>query len=115
MRKQSSHSLLLKIFNNLAVVLVPHSCLEKADVHTRKNLSQKFRHIGYNIDPYGQLFFTNSISVWNGLTKDMAEANTLDIFKFKLQSKLHQCISEYIRQRILLINEPEHTFNYVRD
>ena len=69
----------------------------------------------YNIDPYGQSFFTNCTSVWNGLTKDMAEANTLDIFKFKLQSKLHQCISEHIRQRILLINEPEHTFNYVRD
>ena len=37
-------------------------CLEKADVRTRKIHSQKFRHIGYNIDPYGQSFFPNCIS-----------------------------------------------------
>ena len=42
--------------------MVPHSCLEKADVRTRKKHSQKFRHIGYNIDPYGQSFFPNCIS-----------------------------------------------------
>ena len=42
----------------------------------------------YNIDPYGQSFFPNCISAWNGLAKDIAEANTLDIFKskFKLQN-----------------------------
>ena len=44
--------LFYQIINNLAVV--PHSCLEKADVRTWKNHSQKFRHIGYNVDPYGQ-------------------------------------------------------------
>ena len=81
-RKQSSHSI-LQNYQNLAVV--PHSCLEKADVRTRKTHSQKFRHIGY-IDPYGQSFFPNCISVWNGLAKDIAEANTLDIFKSKLQN-----------------------------
>ena len=68
------------------LAVVPHSCLEKADVRTRKKHSQKFRHIGYNIDPYGQSFFPNCISVWNGLAKDIAEANTLDIFKSKLQN-----------------------------
>ena len=78
------HFLFYKIINNLAVV--PHSCLEKADVRTRKKHSQKFRHIGYNIDPYGQSFFPNCISAWNGLAKDIAEANTLDIFKSKLQN-----------------------------
>ena len=72
------------ILNNLAVV--PHSCVEKADVRTRKKHSQKFRHIGYNIDPYGQSFFPNCISAWYGLAKDIAEANTLDIFKYKLQN-----------------------------
>ena len=50
------------------------------------NNFQKFRHIGYNIDPYGQSFFPNCISAWNGLAKDIAEANTLDIFKSKLQN-----------------------------
>ena len=59
--------------------MVPHSCLEKADVRTRKKHSQKFRHIGYNIDPYGQSFFPNCISAWNGLANDIAEANTDDI------------------------------------
>ena len=89
-RKQSSH------INNLAVV--PHSCLEKADVRTRKKHSQKFSHIGYNIDPYGQSFFPNCISAWDGLAKDIAEANTLDIFKSKLQIRLRQHISKHIRQ-----------------
>ena len=84
-RRENSRLILFhKIINNLAVV--PHSCLEKADVRTRKNHSQKFRHIGYNVDPYGQSFFPNSISAWNGLAKDIAEANTLDIFKSKLQN-----------------------------
>ena len=83
-RENSRLILFYKIINNLAVV--PHSCPEKADVRTRKKHSQKFRHIGYNIDPYGQSFFPNCISAWNGLAKDIAEANTLDIFKSKLQN-----------------------------
>ena len=60
-RENSCLILFYKIINNLAVV--PHSCLEKADVRTRKKLSQKFRHIGYNIDPYGQSFFPNCIII----------------------------------------------------
>ena len=47
-RENSRLILFYKIINNLAVV--PHSCLEKADVRTRKKHSQKFHHIGYNID-----------------------------------------------------------------
>ena len=74
--------LFYKIINNLTVV--SHSCLEKALVRTRTKHSQKFRHIGYNIDPYGQSFFPTCISAWNGLAKDITEANTLDIFKSKL-------------------------------
>ena len=84
-RRENSHLILFyKIINNLAVVT--HSCLETADVRTRKNHSQKFCHIGYNVDPYGQSFFPNCISGWNGLAKDIAVANTLDIFKSKLQN-----------------------------
>ena len=70
-RENSRLILFYKIINNLAAV--PHSCLEKADVRTRKKHSQKFRHIGYNIDPYGQSFFPNCISAWNGLAKDIAD------------------------------------------
>ena len=83
-RENSSLFLFYKIINNLAAV--PHSCLEKADVGTTKNHAQKFLHIGYNIDPYGKSFFPNCISAWNGLAKNIAEANTLNIFKSKLQS-----------------------------
>ena len=54
---------------------------------------------------YGQSFFHNSTSAWNGLAIDIAEANT------KLQIRLRQCISEHVRQRILLINEPEPELN----
>ena len=46
-----------------------------------EKIIQKFRLIGYNIDPYGQSFFPNCISAWNGLAKDIAEANNLDLFK----------------------------------
>ena len=84
-RRENSHLILFyKVINNLAVV--PHSCLEKADVRTRKNHSQKFRHISYNMDPYGQSFFPNCIRAWNGLARDIAEANTLYIFKSELQN-----------------------------
>ena len=40
--------------------------------------------IGYNVDPYGQSFFPKCISAWNGLAQEIAEANTLDLFKSKL-------------------------------
>ena len=74
--------------------------------------AQKFLHIGYNVDPYGQSFFPNSFSAWNGLAKNIAEANTLDLslnYKIRFHS---QSISKHIRKRILLINdEPE--FNSV--
>ena len=104
-RENSRLIFFYKIINNLAVV--PHSCLEKADVRTRKNHSQKFRHIGYNIDPYRQSFFANCISAWNGLAKYIAEANTLINLSLNYKTRLRQHISEHIRQRIQLINEPE--------
>ena len=50
-RENSRLILFYKIINNLAVV--PHSCLEKADVHTRKKHFQKFCHIGHNIAGLG--------------------------------------------------------------
>ena len=75
--------LFYKIINNLAT-WVPHSCLENADGRTRKKYNLKFRHIGYNVDPYGQSFFPKCISAWNGLAQEIAEANTLDQFKSKL-------------------------------
>ena len=74
--------LFYKIINNLE--MVPHSCLEKADGRTRKKHNLKFRHIGYNVDPYGHSFFPKCISAWNGLAQEIAEANTLDLFKSKL-------------------------------
>ena len=77
-RENARLILFYKIINNLA--MVPHSCLEKADGHTRKNHNLKFRHIGYNVDPYGQSFFPKCISAWNGLAQEIAEANTLDLF-----------------------------------
>ena len=51
--------------------MVPHSCLEKADERTRKKHNLKFRHIGYNVDPYGQSFFSKYISAWNGLAQEI--------------------------------------------
>ena len=56
--------------------------------------SSGFRHIGYNIDPYGQSFFPNCISAWNGLAKDIAEANTLDILSLNYKIRLRQHISQ---------------------
>ena len=65
--------------------MVPHSWLEKDDGRARKKHSKKFRHTGYNVDPYGQSFFSKSFSVWNGLAQEIAEANTLYLFKSKLE------------------------------
>ena len=101
-RENSRLIFFYKIINNLA--MVPHSCLEKADGRTRKKHSIKFRHIGCNVDPYGQSFFPKSISAWNGLAQEIAEANTLDTFKSKLARR---SISNHIRKKILLIMEPE--------
>ena len=36
------------------------------------------------MDPYGQSSFPKCISAWNGLAQEIAEANTLDLFKSKL-------------------------------
>ena len=82
-RENSSLIFFYKITNNLAVV--PHSCLETAGVRPSQSFSKvpPHAHIGYNIDPYGQSFFPGA---WNDLAKDIAEANTLDIFKSKLQN-----------------------------
>ena len=73
-RRENAHLILFyKIINNLA--MVPHLCLEKADGRTRKKHNLKFRHIGYNVDPYGQSFFPKCISAWNGLAQEIAKAN----------------------------------------
>ena len=60
--------------------MVPHSCLEKTDGCTQKKHGIKLWHIGYK---NGQSFFPKSISAWNGLAQEIAEANTLDPFKSK--------------------------------
>ena len=54
-RENACLILFYKIINNL--VMVPHSCLEKADGRTHKKHNMKYRHIGYNVNPYGQSFF----------------------------------------------------------
>ena len=81
-RENARLILFYKIINKFA--MVPHSCLEKADGRTRKKHNLEFRHIGYNVDPYGQSFFPKCISAWNSLAQEIAEANTLDLFKSKL-------------------------------
>ena len=81
-RENTRLILFYKIINNLAIV--PHSCLEKSVGRTRKKHNLKFRHIGYNVDPYGQSFFPKCISAWTGLAQEIVEANTLDLFKSKL-------------------------------
>ena len=54
-----------------------------------ENHNLKFRHIGYNVDPYGQSFFPKCISAWNGLAQEIAEANTLTLFT-ECQSQIIQ-------------------------
>ena len=57
---------------------------------------------------YEQSFFPKSISVWNGLAQEIAEANTLDLFKSKLANETPcRSINNYICEKILLIKEPE--------
>ena len=68
-RENARLILFYKIINNLAMVL--HSCLERADGRTRRKHNLKFRHIGYNVDPYGQSFFPKCIGAWNVLLKKL--------------------------------------------
>ena len=80
--KRREHARLIlfyKIINNLA--MVPHSCLEKADGRTRKNHNLKFRHIGYNGDPYGQSFFPKCISAWNWHIRPHADPSAIIFVK----------------------------------
>ena len=63
------------------------------------------------MDPYGQSFFPKCVSVWNGLAQEIAEANTLDLFKSNLAHQTPRLsISNHICERILLITEPEPGF-----
>ena len=76
-------------------------------VHGKKH-SMKIRHIGYNVDSYEQSFFPKCISAWNGLAQEIAETNTLDLFKSKLAHYTpRQSISNHICEKILLIIKPE--------
>ena len=64
----------------------------------------KFRHIGYNVDRS----FLNVSVRGIGLAQEIAEANTLDLFKFKLAHQTpRRSISNHICEGILLITEPE--------
>ena len=78
--------LFYKIINNLAVV--PHSCLEKADVRTRKNHSQNSATSVTTLIHMDNRSFLTVLVRGKALLKpkDIAEANTLDIFKSKLQN-----------------------------
>ena len=65
--------------------VVPHLCLEKTNVHTSQKHFQRFQHIGYNVNPYGQSFFPNSSSAWNGLAKD------IDTRLYNIVSEVEEC------------------------
>ena len=68
--RYKNYTLFYKIINNLAVV--PHSCLEKADVRTRKKHSQKFRNSVTTLTHNGQSFIPITV-----LARGMALLKTL--------------------------------------
>ena len=63
---------------SLAVFFRSFPCIFR---HIGYNVDPHFWHQSYNVDPYGQSFFPKCISAWNGLAQEIAEANTLDLFK----------------------------------
>ena len=78
----------IRLFNSLPQHL---RNLTNCSVHMFKNRLDKYLStllddptLAYN-DNYGQSFFPKSIIIaWNGLAQEIAEADTLDLFKSKL-------------------------------
>ena len=57
--------------------MVPHACLEKVDGRTWKKTQHEIsahRLQRGSLCNYGQLLISKSISVWNGLAQEIAEA-----------------------------------------
>jgi hypothetical protein len=79
-RKDARLILFYKIINNLAAV--PYQDILTKPVRcTRKNHSKPFRVIGANTNQYKSSFFPGTISAWNGLSKNCAEAPNINLFK----------------------------------
>ena len=53
--------------------------LDEAYKGTTRKHNMKFRQIGHTTSQYGQSFFLNTISTWNGLA--FAEAPSLAVFR----------------------------------
>ena len=83
-RQEARLILFYKIINGLAQVLV------EAYKGTRRKHNMKFRQIGHTTSQYGQLFFPNTISAWNGLA--FAEAPSLAVFRSKFLNNYHAFI-----------------------
>ena len=77
-RQEARLILFYKIINGLAQV--PFECvLVEAYKGPRRNDIMKFRQIGHTTSQYGQSFFPETISVWNGLA--FSEDLTLAVFR----------------------------------
>ena len=77
--------LFYKIINGLAQVPF-EGVLVEAYKGTRRKHNMKFRQIGHTTSQYGQSFFPQTSSAWNGLP--FAEAPSLVVFRSKLYLKL---------------------------
>ena len=75
-----------KIINGLAQVPI-EGVLVEAYKGTRRKHNMKFRQIGHTISQYGQSFFLNTISAWNGLA--FAEAPSLAVFRSHFLNNRH--------------------------
>ena len=77
-RPEARLILFYKIINGLAQVSF-EGVLVETYKGTRRKHNMKFRQIGHTTSQYGQSFFPNTISTWNGLA--FAEAPSLAVFR----------------------------------
>ena len=74
-RQEAQLILFYKIINCLAQVPFEGVLIEAYNV-TRRKHNMKFRQIGHTTSQYGQSFFPNTISAWNGLGRLFVSVTT---------------------------------------
>ena len=71
-----------KIIRGLVAMLVDH--LTQPDLRTRSNHNYTYKHMLTSTSAYSNSFFPRSIPDWNKLAADIANSQTINIFKYEM-------------------------------
>ena len=79
-------TLLFKIINDLYIDIPPDQYLTEASTRTRSHHSHKFRHVSASSDYFKNSCFPRTIVLWNSLPASLADAPSLESFKWELST-----------------------------